>query len=72
MRILFCIVFLLSTSVFAEEDLFATFDRTKCKVEEKTKEEICTLDGKRIPSGLDKKKQSAKTVKDDELDVVTE
>ncbi|MGZ5279328.1 MAG: hypothetical protein ACXWC9_05270 [Pseudobdellovibrionaceae bacterium] len=72
MRILFCIVFLSSFSAFAEEDLFAKFDRTNCKTDVKTKEVVCTLDGKKVPSGLDKKKLSAEIENDDELDVVTE
>jgi len=71
MRRLFCIVFLISFSAFAEDDYFAQFERTNCKTNVKTKEVVCTLDGKKVPSELDKKKQSAQIENDDELDITT-
>lgn len=72
MKLLLPIILLFSTvTAFAEEDLIAAFERTHCKVDQKTKEEVCTLDGKKLPNELQKKQALQSAAQDSELDVVT-
>ncbi len=63
------LLFLSLNALAAEDDLMAQFERTVCKTNEKTKEVSCTLDGKKVPSEIDKKKQAQAI--DDELDATT-
>jgi hypothetical protein len=66
MKYLISLLVLVSVNAFAEEDLFAQFDRTVCQTDTITKEVTCTLDGKKVPSSLDKKQ--ALTTTDDEIE----
>ena len=71
MKILLPVALLFSMTAFAEEDLMSAFERTKCEINKKTKEEVCTLDGKKLPTEKDKKRAQQKAQQDDELDVTT-
>jgi hypothetical protein len=55
MKYLFSLLVLVSMNAFAEEDLFAQFERTICQPDTITKEVTCSLDGKKVPVNPDKK-----------------
>jgi hypothetical protein len=72
MKLLLPIILLFSAATaLAEEDLIAAFERTECKIDKKTKEEVCTLDGKKLPTELQKKQAQQSAAQDPELDIVT-